>query len=252
MNLFKKYKTGLVLSGGGARGFAHVGVIKAMEERNMKADVVAGTSAGAIVGAFYADGWSSDEILDIFEKKRIFDFAKVTIPRNGLLDISGLREVLKNNLKAKTFDELKMPLFVAVTNFVKNEIEYLHEGDLPESVVASSSIPVVFTPAKIGNKIYVDGGILDNMPLKPIDNLAKEIIGVHVNPVGERQAKGLIDIAIRTFHMSVAAGLPNKRPRFKYFIEPMALRDYFIMDIAKGKKMYELGYEEAVKVFDNK
>src|SRR5512142_515199 len=104
-----QYKTGFVLSGGGARGYAHLGFIQALNEAEIYPDVISGTSAGAIIGAFYADGYSPKEILKFMNVSSRLDFMRPALPREGLLQINGIIKILKKNLRATTFKELKIP-----------------------------------------------------------------------------------------------------------------------------------------------
>ena len=242
----KKYKNGAVLSGGVARGFAHVGVLQAMHEAGIKPEIISGVSAGSVVGAFYADGFEPQEILDFFLNKRFIELVKIVPSKTGLLKMNGLKALLKKNLKANTFDELKKPLVVAVTNYKTGMSEYISTGNLFEAVLASSSIPVLWQPYKLDGVEYVDGGITDNLPVKPIMDLCRNIYGVHVNPIGKMSKnKGLVSTALRSFHISVASGIEQKRRYFKLFIEPLELRKFGLLEVMKGREMYEIGYEEA-------
>ena len=125
----KKYKIGLVLSGGGARGFAHLGVIQALNEAGIFPDVISGTSAGALVGVLYADGYTSKEILKLLNTGSRLDFMRPALPREGLLQINGIIKILKTSLRAKTFKELKIPLFVSATDLNNGKAVYFSEGD---------------------------------------------------------------------------------------------------------------------------
>ena len=156
----KKYKIGLVLSGGGARGFAHLGLIQALNEAGIFPDVISGTSAGALVGVLYADGYNPKEILKLMNAGSRFDLMRPALPREGLLQINGIAKILKTSLRAKSFSELKIPLFVSATDLNNGKAVYFSEGELLEPVIASASIPVLFQPVKINNISYVDGGVL--------------------------------------------------------------------------------------------
>lgn len=242
----RKYKYGAVLSGGIARGFAHVGVLQAMHEAGIRPEVISGVSAGSVVGAFYADGYEPEEILHFFYEKRFIEFVKLTPTKTGLLKMTGLKDLLKKNLHANTFKELKIPFNVCVTNYETGLSEYLNEGNLLDAVLASSSIPVLFQPYKIGSNYYVDGGITDNLPVHPILDVCHNIYGVHVNPIGKvSKNKGLVSTALRSFHISVASGIVQKKKYFELFIEPLKLREYGLLEVMKGKEMYTIGYEEA-------
>lgn len=252
-NLFSsnKKKIGIVLSGGAARGYAHLGVLKALEEKDIYPQLISGVSAGALAGAFYADGMKPDEIFKVMHQNNIFKFAKLSIPRGGLLSIDNLSKILKENLKSKTFEDLKYPLYVAAANLNEGKIEYFHKGELVPRIVASASIPVLFKPIKINNTIYVDGGVFDNMPIDPIKEDSKRIIAVHVNPVGrEDDLDSLMKIAERTFHLTVGSKMKEKAKQVDLYIEPKKLKDYGLLSVSKAKEIFEIGYEETQKALE--
>ncbi len=239
----KQYKIGLVLSGGGARGFAHIGVIQALNEAGIYPDVISGTSAGAIVGVLYADGFSPKEILKLLNSGSRLDFMRPTLPREGLLQIGGIMKILKANLSAINFEELKIPLYVAATDLNHGESVYFSKGELLDPVMASASIPVLFQPVIINNNHYVDGGVMDNLPLKPIENNCRILIGSFVNPVGfVEKINGLINIAERTFMLSMSKEIIEKARRFDLFVAPPELRNYKILDPEKARELYLIGY----------
>ena len=248
LELKNKYNIGLVLSGGAARGFAHLGILKALHEHNISPEIISSVSAGAIVGAFYADGFSPEEILYIFEEKKLLQFTSLSFKRAGLLEISGLKKILNEQLRAKTFADLQKPLYIAVTNYHSGTVEYLYKGDLAESIVASSSIPVLFHPTEINKKKYIDGGVTDNFPVAPIQNQAKILIGVHANPMGwTDKVNGLLQVAIRSFLLSVNSKIDLKKNDVDIFICPQKLAQYGVLDVSKGREIFNIGYEEANK-----
>jgi NTE family protein len=211
----KKYRTGIVLSGGAARGFSHLGVLQALNESNIYPDIISGTSVGAIVGSLYADGNKPYEILSLLSKNSRLDYFSLTMPKEGLLQISGLIKILKETLRAKTFEELKIPLFVTATDLNNGRIVYFSSGELLRPVIASSSIPVLFKPLIIDNVFYVDGGVMNNMPIEPLENICEIIIGSYVNPIGnENSFSSLINVAVRTFQLSMHKDLIEKQARF--------------------------------------
>ena len=239
----KQYKTGLVLSGGGARGFAHLGVIEALNEAGIFPDVISSTSAGAIIGVLYADGHSPREILRMMNGASRLDFMRPALPREGLLQINGIIKILRAGLRSKEFRDLKIPLFVTATDLNNGKAVYFSEGELFDPVIASASIPVLFQPVKINNISYVDGGVLDNLPLKPIENQCRTLIGSFVNPVGYMEkVTGLINIAERTFMLSMMKEIPEKARKFDIFIAPPELRNYKILDPEKSQLLFEIGY----------
>jgi NTE family protein len=248
----KNYNTGLVLSGGAARGFGHLGVLKALNEKGINPDIISGVSAGAIVGSFYCDGYKPEEILEIFMKRKIFKLVKLRVSKKGLFKISGLEKILKKYLKTNNIEDLKIPLVITATDIVKGTTKFFKNGTLVDSVLASSSIPVVFRSKEIDGNFFVDGGVTNNLPAEPLTDICNELIGVNVNPIGAYDPKkGLAHMALHSFHLSIASGIEEKKKLFKYFIEPLELKNYTYYDIANGKEMFEIGYKEALKVINN-
>lgn len=243
-----KYRTGVVLSGGGARGFAHLGVLKALNDAGIFPDIISGTSAGALVGVLYADGYSPDEILILMNASSTLHYVRPTVPREGLLQISGIEKILQDNLKARKFEDLKLPLFVTATDLNHGRAVYFSEGELIRPVIASASIPVLFKPVIIDNITYVDGGVMDNLPVKPIEDLCEFKIGSFVNPVGKEETiTSLVQIAERAFMLNMSKELDHKTHKFDLFIAPQELKDYKILDPEKAVEVFEIGYKETVK-----
>jgi NTE family protein len=248
----KKYKIGLVLSGGGARGFAHLGVIQALNDVGISPDVISGTSAGALVGVLYADGYSPKEILVLMNSGSRLDFMRPALPREGLLQLGGIAKILKASLRAKTFEELKIPLHVSATDLNNGRAEYFSKGDLIDPVIASASIPVLFQPVIINNIYYVDGGVLDNLPVHPIEDKCRFLIGSFVNPVGYiEKISGLINIAERTFMLSMSKEIIEKSKKFDLLVAPPELRNYKILDPEKAEELFSIGYKATEEKLKN-
>jgi NTE family protein len=245
----KKYAVGLVLSGGGARGFAHAGVIKALNEYGIFPDVISGVSAGAMAGALYADGHTPDEMMKIFSETKFYKYIEFSIPRQNLLKMTKLTKLIAENLRAKKIEELKIPFYVAATNLNDGKCEYFSKGELLKIVIASSTVPVLFPPMLISGKTYVDGGVLNNLPIEPIEKKCEMIIGINVNPIGyQDEFKNLMSIAERSFQLCFAATLPRKTQKFDIYIEPAGLEKYKLLDISKNKEIFHLGYDAGKKM----
>jgi NTE family protein len=245
-------RIGLALSGGAARGMAHLGVAKALYERGIHPDIISGTSSGAIVGAFLADGHDPEELRDIFIEKKIFEFVNLSLRKQGLLKAAGLRELIETHLKAKTFEDLQVPLFVAAVNLNTGLIEYFSQGELMDVIIASSSIPVIFSPVKLNNSLYADGGILDNFPIRPIKEKCDKLIGVHVNFAGHKdEIKGLKMITERAFRLSIGRGVSELGSECDLYIEPRELADYGLLELGKGEEMFDIGYRTALKLLED-
>jgi len=247
----KKYKVGLVLSGGAARGFAHLGVLKALEEKGLKPGIISGVSAGAIAGAFYADGYTPEEILEIYIKQNLFDLVQITIPRTGLFKLSGMKKVLDKYLRAKRLEDLKIPLVVTATSLNKGEAVYLRKGNLADAILASSAVPVLFEVITIDNVEYIDGGITNNLPLAPIAGKCAKLIGVYVNHSGfQENITGIANIAERAFHLAVSNDIEKKKPLFDIYIEPGELANYGFFNLKQGRDLFRIGYDTAIKMIE--
>ncbi|MCF8230162.1 MAG: patatin-like phospholipase family protein [Bacteroidales bacterium] len=243
----KDKKVGIVLSGGAVRCFAHLGVLKALNEQGIYPDCISGVSAGSIVGVFYASGHKPDEILDYFLNKKLMSFIQISFAK-GLANMKKLSRRLDELLKVKTFEELDIPLIISATNLNDARVEYFEKGSLIDKIVASCSIPVLFRPGQIDGVNYVDGGVMNNMPVEPLVDRCDKIIGVNVNPIGHREDfEDLSTIAERTFHLVVMANFINKKNKFDLFIEPDKLEEFGMFNLKQGKKIFDTGYDYTVK-----
>ncbi len=246
-------KIGIGLSGGGARGIAHVGVLQALLENGIYPEVVSGTSAGAIVGALYAAGYAPGEMLNFVKDSSIFKIFRVVLPNDGLTRLTYLRDRLEAYIEEDDFAALHKKLYIAITNLITGELEIRHSGRLFDVVVASSSIPLVFKPVEIDEGIYVDGGVLDNLPVTPLLDEADFIIGVNVMPHLPTKAKSVqnvFGIATRVFDMSIWA---NTRPNLRHIdllLEPEGVYDYNIFAFNKHQALYEIGYAYTLEQMD--
>ncbi len=248
-----KYSTGLVLSGGAARGFAHLGVLKALEENGLKPDIISGVSAGAIAGAFYADGYSPEEILEIYSGKNFFEFVMITIPKTGLFRLSGMKKILNKYLRAKKFEDLKIPLVITATNLTEGTTVYFRQGMLVDAILASSAVPLLFEAVKINNELYIDGGITNNLPADPIINDCRKLIGVYVNHSDRfTTLKGFAQVAERAFHLAISGNIEKKKQHFDIFIEPKDMSVYGFFNLKKGQELFWRGYNATLETLRQK
>lgn len=237
---------GVVLSGGGSRGVAHLGALKALEEYDLEPDFICGVSSGAIIGAFYADGWQPDDIFNLFQNQHFFKFVRLSFPITGMLKLSGFTKLLNENLSVTRFEDLKKQLVVMATNFNEGSPAFFEKGDLVKPTLASSSIPVLFSPVQIGSDKYVDGGLMDNLPFEPANEYCNFLIGVHVNPLARNPNIGnMVEVAERTFQLSVVANIRDKYDKFDLLIEPKGLDRFNILSLANAHEIYDIGYQQA-------
>lgn len=242
-------KIGIALSGGGVKGFAHLGVLKALEEKGIEADMISGTSAGAIVGSLIASGKKPMEIMELINESNFFDFAKLAIPDRGFLSLENMTDNLTKILKINKFSELKIPFYAAAANIYTGEIKYFNQGDLVKIVQASSSIPVLFSPVEINGQLYVDGGLFDNLPIAPLKGQCDIIIAVNVMPVEfEEELKTMIDVAIRTFQLKNNLKNEKVKKEADIYIEPEGIDKYNILNTKYSQELFDLGYNFCKKM----
>jgi NTE family protein len=237
-------KIGITLSGGGARGVAHIGVLKALEEMGVKFSVISGTSAGSIVGSLYAYGYKPEEIFSIIQKVSVFKSVRPSWTWTGLLSLDGLASVLAKHMPENSFNALKLPLTIAATDIKKGEIVYFTGGDLSRCILASCCVPAVFAPILYDGRMFVDGGVLDNLPAKPIRSQCDLLIGSHCNPIGaDFDGKNLRTIIERSLLMAINANTQKSRELCDVFIEPPALSKVSGFELAKAEEIFESSYQ---------
>lgn len=240
-------KIGIALSGGGVRGIAHLGVLKALNEAGIFPDRIAGTSAGAIVGALYCSGYTPDEILDMVIKTKFFKFLRPAISWKGFLKMEIMESLYGKFLVNNDFSDLKTPLTIAATDLSKGKVVYFSEGEIIKPLMASTCIPGLFDPISIGDDYYVDGGVMNNMPIDPMEGKCDFIIGVNCNHLPESHHIGNIKRVIeRTVIMAMNCNVYSRQKRCDYFIEPQFLGRYGAFDIKNAKEIFEEGYQGAL------
>lgn len=242
-------KFGYVLSGGGARCFGHLGVIKLLEELGIRPYAVSGTSAGAIVGALYASGKGPLEILEHFKNNSLFGWSNIAWQKDGFFSMQVLRKMLQETIIVDDFENLEIKLFVAATDLIEGKPEILSSGSLYDAVIASASIPVIFEPFVTGQKVYVDGGILNNFPLEPLEGVCDIIIGSEVNKlekgIGNSSFFKTMNILDRCFHLAIAQSAISKKDKCDLFIE-IPLYRYEMYDVKLADEIFDIGYNTAL------
>lgn len=245
----KTFKTGYALSGGGIKGLCHAGVLKALEEQQIFPDIISGVSAGAVVGALYADGYSPDEIAGLFEDISFRKMTKFRIPDGGIFRIDAFEDFMFRTLRAKTFEELRIPLRIVATDLDHGQSVIFEKGNLIDSVVASCSVPVLFSPKKINGIHYVDGGVLKNFPVSTIREECDKVIGINASPmVADEYKLSLMNVASRTYHFMFKANILADKDLCDTLIEPVDMGNYDTFDVDKGREIYELGYKSGKEI----
>jgi NTE family protein len=172
---------GIALGGGFARGMAHIGVLKVLEEENIPIRLVAGTSVGALIGAVYCSGLSIDELDKVARSCRFTTFARWTVSRYGFASNDRMVAFLSRVLKVKTFEELRIPLGVTATDFNTGEGVVFHSGSMIDPVRASCAYPGMFLPVNIRGRWLVDGMLSHPVPTRPLRDMgAERVLAVHL------------------------------------------------------------------------
>lgn len=243
-------KNGLVLSGGGARGFAHLGVLQALDELEVRVDIIAGTSAGAVAGAFYSAGHKPVDTMRYIRSYKTYEWLHFLWRKPGFLNMQKIAAMLSKFLP-DTFEGLNRPLIVTATDLLHGEARYFSEGPLLFPLCASACIPILFEPMPIDGSVFVDGGILNNFPLEPLEEKVTNIIGVHVNPIDKTLPEiHFKDVMDRSMHLALSQTLDKKKKMCSVFIEPMECSKTGILDLGNAEKLFEVGYKEAMLLKD--
>ncbi|MEP7263588.1 MAG: patatin-like phospholipase family protein [Bacteroidota bacterium] len=240
-------KINLVLSGGGVRGFAHLGVIKALLESGFEIAAISGTSSGAVTGAFIAAGYSPDETLKILKEFRLLRLLKGAFS-SGIFSMAKFEKIFLDCFPHNSFEELSMPLYISSTNIYKGKTEVFSKGKLIPALLASSSLPVLFKPIDINGQLYLDGGILNNLPVEPFLNSRIPIIGIHVNPVNEvASISSTLKIMERSFNLAVYANIIERIKKCTFLFEPAELGAYSVYAYSKADEIFKIGYKHATE-----
>jgi NTE family protein len=241
-------KIGFALSGGGARGIAHLGVFKAFKDAGISPSVISGTSAGAVAGAFIAAGKSPEEALGFLKKNTFPSVLRLAMNRFGLMNLSKL-EALYSKVLGDSIENLDIPLIICATDILESKSVYFSKGKLIRPLLASSTIPVFFEPVPYKEMMLVDGGLLNNLPVEPLEHKCDIIIGVHTNPIREiRKLRSLKNMIERTFLIIVSNTVTHRKTMCDIFIEPEGLEQFGIFDFSKADQIFELGYIAALDV----
>ena len=243
-------KTGLVLSGGGFRGVAHIGVIKALEEMGITPAFISGTSSGAIIGAMYAAGHQYSTILEFIKGINIFSIYKYARNKPGFVDTEKFYDDFYKFLPEDNFSSLKIPFFVTATNLLKGELEVFDSGPLIRPILASAAFPGVFAPVKMGTQYYIDGGTLNNFPVDLIREHCDHIIGVYVNPfrtISFEELKHSYNVLERAYQIRSANNAISKFTDCDVLIIPKGLDKYGTFSIKNMDALVLSGYKKALE-----
>lgn len=244
---------GLVLSGGGIRGMAHIGLIKAMREYEIEADMVAGTSVGALVGALYANENSVEEMLTFFKETPLFQYSFFTINKSGFIDTEKYAKVFSSFFPKNSFESLKRPLFIVATDLLTGKETVFSKGQLIKPLLASAALPPVFSPVDIDDILYADGGIMNNFPKEYVEHKTEFIIGSNVSvtvPLQKKDLRNSFQLTGRVTSLMIHASNDEKLRECDLFIEPKELDQIGVLDKKGIENAFHIGYDHGSRALE--
>jgi NTE family protein len=241
-------KIGLALGGGAVLGAAHIGVLKALEETDVKISFITGTSIGAFVGALYAFGNKPKDIEDIALKLSWMDISGIALFESGLLSNAKLGELLGKSLGEKKIEDADIPLAVIATDITNGDKIVLNKGPVAQAVMASTCIPGVFGPVKFEDRLLVDGGIVENIPIDTVRNMGADyVIGVDLNAIKTyHKPDSILDVIINSFHFTLKAAAKYQTENADLLITP-DLSKFNMVSTDQVKDLIQQGYKDARK-----
>ncbi|MFN8349860.1 MAG: patatin-like phospholipase family protein [Flavobacteriales bacterium] len=232
-----------VLSGGGARGMAHIGVLQAFAEAGITPSAISGTSAGALVGAFIAAGMTPAQVTAMLHEEWRLHRTRWKVLRGELLTQRRIGEFLNAHLPVKRFEELRIPFHVSATDLERGGQRIFSSGELIPPLLACSAVPVIFPPVRIDGVPYVDGGLSNNLPVEPFDDRRSEVIAVYVNPLPPYDPKRSLRRTLdRTFHLSFREMVTRSARGCRLYVEPPGLSAYGMFDLSRGAEIQTIGH----------
>ncbi len=241
-------KIALVLGGGAARGFAHVGVIRLLEQEKIPIHMIVGTSVGSLIGALYAsdpNGFNLEWLSFSIEKDDIFDYSLI-YSKMGPVQGERLEKFIQTKVKAKTMEQMKIPFYAVATDLNSGNTVVFEKGSVAKAVRASCSIPGIFQPLELGGKMYVDGGVTDNLPVDVARAKGADIIiAVNISKnIQNLQINTLIDVILQSINIMGRELVIYKSRGYDVLIEPN-VGDVGITDFSQKKRLMDAGIQAA-------
>ena len=253
LGIVRDESVGIAFSGGGAKGFSHIGVLMAFEHFGMLPNVLSGVSAGAIAATLYGAGLSPHEMIECFtEASRFADFTEWSLPKKGFLKLDRFGKLLESWLPVRNLEEMKIPTVICATDIEHGKSVGWGKGEIVPRVLASCSIPIIFNPVKINGVAYVDGGVLRNLPAWAIRDYCRILYGSNCTPLSQKYDKkgGLIEVAYRTFQLMMKANMPQDLRMCDYVITSPILTEVGTFDLSSINKGVTAGYDATCRVLE--
>lgn len=243
---------GLALGGGAVLGAAHVGVLRAIDEFDIKIKYISGTSIGAFVAAFFAFGKNWKEIKQIASELKWIDITGISLSRYGLLSNEKLGKLILEHIGDKNIQDSDIPLAMIATDVTSGEKIILDKGPVADAVMASTCIPGIFKPIEKNGRMLVDGGIVENVPINTIKGMGAEyVIGIDLNAKHKYdKPDNILDVIINSFHFLMKKSVKLQKEDADLLIEP-DLAAFNRSDMSQVDKLMEKGYEDSKKALKN-
>ena len=242
-------RLGLALGGGSARGFAHIGVIQALEKHKIRPDLVVGTSAGSIIGAFFAAGFSGTQMEEVALKIRDFEIADISAgSKRGMVVGNALQTLVNQYLQNKPIESFATPFCAVATNLVSGKIQLFRSGNAGFAVRASCSMPGVFIPARLGADEYVDGGLISPLPVMAAKKLGADyVIAVDVSAPSENvNLHGMFELLMQSFDIMGQSLIRMESEKADIVIHP-DLRKFSSTDFQLRRELIAAGYQAGLQ-----
>lgn len=245
MNDSNKYKLGLALSGGFIKGFAHLGIVQALFEEGLKPNIISGVSAGALAGAFIADGYEPFKVVEIFQKQKFNQLTSLAMSVSGLLKMDEFVDFIKSHLSTNKIEKLKIPMVISASDLDHGISVQFRKGDLTKIISASCCMPILFSPVKIGGVNYVDGGVFKNLPVSPIREECRNVVAVNVSPINAAQyKKNVVSIGVRCYNYLFRANTVHDKEISDLLIEVKNLDVFSNTELEKASEIFDMGYKQ--------
>lgn len=245
---------GLVLSGGGARAIAHIGVIDALRSHDLEPNFIAGSSSGAIIGALTAAGHSTETMLEFFIKASPFRLSVLTVSKAGLLDTAKVVASFREYFPEDSFEALKIRLFLTATDIINARLKIFESGPLIPAILASCSLPMVFTPTEVEGRWYVDGGVINNFPVEPLRGRCDVVVGHYASPLRRlrnQDMNGVLAVSERALEVGMYFNSKHKFHECDVMLNCPKLADYGLFDTKHHREIFEAGREAALAEIDS-
>ncbi len=241
----KKIKLGLALGSGGAKGFAEIGALRAFEENGIEFDIVAGTSIGSIVGAFYANGFSSN---DMFELIKNLDFSQIaSFPKIINMDTASIYKVVDEAIGSLNIEDLKKPYKCVATVVETGDEHVFSSGSVALATCASSCIPPYFKPIVIDNERYVDGAYSNSIPADLVRGMGADyVVGIDLKDY-EPKESGILGKLFPTYKGKIEEPWAKGYEFSDVVIHP-DLKGYSSISFRQGNEMYDIGYRTTIEM----